>query len=61
MAAKDFYHRHVKTALTRDGWTITTEHGLARELEETGVPKSDIVLGFQPPDVRPLTGYAEAA
>jgi hypothetical protein len=38
-----------------------TEHGLARELEEAGVPKSDIVLGFQPPEVRPLTGYAEAA
>src|SRR5262245_8750446 len=38
-----------------------TEHGLARDLEEAGVPKSDIVLGFQPPEVRPLTGYAEAA
>ncbi|MGH9753372.1 MAG: XisI protein [Blastocatellia bacterium] len=38
-----------------------TEHGLARALEEAGVPKSDIVLGFQPPDVRPLTGYAIAA
>jgi hypothetical protein len=38
-----------------------TEHGLARELEEVGVPKSDIVLGFQPPDVRPQTGYAIAA
>jgi len=38
-----------------------TEHGLAKELEEAGVPKSDIVLGFQPPEVRPLTGYAEAA
>ncbi len=38
-----------------------TEHGLARELENAGVPKSDIVLGFQPSDVRPLTGYAIAA
>jgi XisI protein len=38
-----------------------TEHGLARDLEEAGVPKSDIVLGFQPPEVRPLTGYAIAA
>lgn len=38
-----------------------TEHGIARDLEEAGVPKSDIELGFQPPDVRPLTGYAEAA
>ncbi|HMB28005.1 MAG TPA: element excision factor XisI family protein [Blastocatellia bacterium] len=30
-------------------------------MEEAGVPRSDIVLGFQPPDVRPLTGYAIAA
>ena len=37
------------------------EHGLARELEEAGIPKSEIVLGFQPPYVRPLTGYAAAA
>jgi hypothetical protein len=38
-----------------------TEHGLARDLEEAGVPKSDIVLGFQPPEVRPGAGYAIAA
>jgi hypothetical protein len=25
MAAKDFYHEHVKTALTKDGWTITDD------------------------------------
>jgi hypothetical protein len=25
MAAKDFYHEHVKTALTKDGWTITAD------------------------------------
>ena len=25
MAAKDFYHEHVKTALQKDGWTITDE------------------------------------
>ena len=31
------------------------EHGIAAELEEAGVPKSDIVLGFQPPYVRPYT------
>ena len=30
------------------------------ELEEAGVPKSDIVLGFRHPDVRPLTEYAVA-
>ncbi len=38
-----------------------TEHGIARDLEAAGVPKSEIVLGFQPPEVRPLTGYAVAA
>ena len=36
------------------------EHGVARELEAAGIPKSDIVLSFQPPPVRPLTGYAVA-
>ena len=25
MAARDYYHEHVKTALTRDGWTITDD------------------------------------
>ncbi len=37
-----------------------TEHGMAADLEEAGVPKSDIVLGFQPPQVRPYTEYAAA-
>ncbi len=40
----------------RDG----TEDGIAGELEEAGVPKSDIVLGFHELDVRPYTGYAAA-
>jgi hypothetical protein len=31
------------------------EHGIAAELEEAGVPKIAIVLGFQPPYVRPYT------
>jgi hypothetical protein len=33
---------------------------LVREVEEAGVPKHDIVLGFKHPDVRPLTDYAVA-
>jgi hypothetical protein len=37
-----------------------TEHGVAGDLEEAGVPKNDIVLGFQPPNVRPYTEYAAA-
>ncbi|HYE75534.1 MAG TPA: XisI protein [Blastocatellia bacterium] len=36
------------------------EHGIAADLEEAGVPKTDIVLGFHPPDVRPNTDYAAA-
>ncbi len=30
-----------------------TEGGVARELLKAGVPPQDIVLGFQPPDMRP--------
>jgi hypothetical protein len=36
------------------------EHGIATDLERAGIPKSDIALGFQPPDIRPLTEYAAA-
>lgn len=35
-----------------------TEEGIATDLERFGVPKSDIVLGFQPPNIRPYTEYA---
>jgi hypothetical protein len=35
-----------------------TEAEVARELEDEGVPKSDIVLAFQPEALRPYTGYA---
>ncbi len=37
-----------------------TDRDIAEELEEMGVPKSDIVLGFQPPQYRQYTGYAVA-
>jgi XisI protein len=33
---------------------------IAERLEEAGIPKSDIALGFQPPHVRPYTEYAVA-
>ena len=36
------------------------EYGVALDLEEAGIPKSDIVLGFQHPSVRPYTEYAAA-
>lgn len=35
-----------------------TEANIAAELEELGVAKQDIVLGFRSPAVRPYTGYA---
>lgn len=45
-----------KIWIQRDG----TEDGIAYELEDAGVPKSDIVLAFHPEHVRPHTGYAVA-
>ncbi len=43
-----------KIWIQRDG----TESGIALELEEAGVPKEDIVLGFREPELRHYTGYA---
>jgi hypothetical protein len=37
-----------------------TDLNITRELERAGIPKSDIVLGFQPPAVRRYTEYAAA-
>jgi hypothetical protein len=37
-----------------------TEDGIATELMKAGVPKADIVLAFQPPELRPLTDFAVA-
>ncbi|MEW5986570.1 MAG: XisI protein [Chloroflexota bacterium] len=36
------------------------EGGIADELVEAGIPPTDIVLGFQPPAVRPYTDFAVA-
>jgi hypothetical protein len=36
------------------------EHGIANDLEAAGIPRHDIVLGFQPPEIRLLTEYAVA-
>ena len=36
----------------------STEHDIAAELVDLGVPKSDIVLGFHPPFMRELSDYA---
>jgi XisI protein len=45
-----------KIWIQRDG----IEDGITDELVEAGIPKDMIVLGFQPPNVRPHTGYAVA-
>ncbi len=45
-----------KIWIQRDG----TEYGVARELEAAGIPKTEIVLGFKEPAVRPYTEYAVA-
>jgi len=45
-----------KLWIQRDG----TEHGIAKELVQAGVPKDRIVLGFRPAEVRPHTEYAIA-
>jgi len=35
-----------------------TEEGIATELVEAGVPKTNIVLGFRPIELRQYTGFA---
>lgn len=45
-----------KVWIQRDG----TEDGIALELENAGIPKTSIVLGFKPPEVRPMTEYASS-
>jgi hypothetical protein len=37
-----------------------TEDGVAEELVQAGIPKSQIVLAFRPPEVRKHTEYAVA-
>jgi XisI protein len=37
-----------------------TEDGIANELVQAGIPKTQIVLGFRPPEVRKYTEYAAA-
>ena len=45
-----------KLWIQRDG----TEHGVARELLESGVPKDHIVLGFRSPEMRKISDFAVA-
>jgi hypothetical protein len=46
----------VQIWIQRDG----TEHGIATDLLDAGVPKEHIVLGFKPPEVRKYTDFAVA-
>jgi XisI protein len=46
--------RDGKLWIQRDG----TEHGIARELLESGVPKDHIVLAFRSPEMRKITDFA---
>lgn len=43
-----------KIWIQRDG----TEDGIGNELVLAGIPKDDIVIGFQPPELRPFVEYA---
>jgi hypothetical protein len=45
-----------KVWIQQDG----TEHGIAEELVEAGIPKDHIVLGFRHPELRQYTEYAVA-
>jgi hypothetical protein len=45
-----------KLWIQRDG----TEHGVAKELVQAGVPKEHIVLAFRPAEMRQYTEYAVA-
>ncbi|MFN8445721.1 MAG: XisI protein [Caldilineaceae bacterium] len=45
-----------KVWLQRDN----TDYQIAKELEKAGIPKKEIVLGFQLPEARPYTEYAVA-
>lgn len=37
-----------------------TEDGITEELMRAGIPKEEIVLGFQPPNLRPYIDFATA-
>src|SRR5829696_334598 len=44
-----------KVWIQRDG----TEEGIVVVLEQAGIPKDRIVLGFRPPEIRKYTDYSE--
>jgi hypothetical protein len=46
--------RNGKVWIQHDG----TEHGIAEELVQAGIPRDRIVLAFKSPEIRPHTGFA---
>ena len=62
---EDGYRRYVTLHVTLRNDKIwieedMTEDGIASYFLEQGVPSQDIVLGFQPPQMRPYTEFAVA-
>lgn len=53
-------YAHIEVRKTGKVWLHYdgTEFRIAKLLEDKGIPKSDIVLAFRAPEVRPDTGYA---
>ncbi|NOT59606.1 MAG: XisI protein [Acidobacteria bacterium] len=61
--ARRIHHFVVHLEIVNDKIWIqadNTDLDIAAELERAGIPKHQIVLGFHPPQVRPLTEYAAA-
>ncbi|HFA49030.1 MAG TPA: XisI protein [Bacteroidetes bacterium] len=58
------YGTFIHIDLADDGKVWIQQDGsdlvVAQELEDRGIPKEDIVLGFHEPSVRKYTGYAVA-
>jgi hypothetical protein len=62
MPARDAFHNAVRNALIKDGWTITEDPYVIQYLDVTLFADlgADIVLAFQPPEVRRHTEFAVA-
>ena len=59
---KNYINIHLSVKPNGKIWLMenNTDIRVAEELVKLGIPREDIVLGFQPPSVRPLTDYAVA-
>ncbi|MEM1122903.1 MAG: element excision factor XisI family protein [Bacteroidota bacterium] len=63
--SKRSYGFYVHIDIRKDGkiwvrYDATTDPPVTQKLLDKGIPKSDIVLAFHPPIVRPDTGFAVA-